>query len=172
MACAPGRGITAWASPGIAGGFCCAGERLGRRRTTLTSGPGGAARRGRRVRLCGRCGLVERRASGPARDGPCGAGPSRRWWAERESGAVGPGWARGKRKREGRWAGERLGRAEGLGWCFGFLGSFSISFSFLFLIQTKFEFKPHSNKSMHQHECNTEFLKLRQILITCETNLN
>jgi len=36
-------------------------------------------------------------------------------------------------------------------------------FSFLNLIQTKFEFKygfefkPHSNKSMHQHECNTKF---------------
>ena len=46
----------------------------------------------------------------------------------------------------------------------GFL-SFSISYSspFLNLFQTKFEFKyefefkPHSNKKMHQHECNTKF---------------
>ena len=40
------------------------------------------------------------------------------------------------------------------------LGSFSISSSLLLLIQTKFEFKPHSNKSMHQHECNNKNLNL------------
>ena len=57
-----------------------------------------------------------------------------------------------------------LGRAERV---LGFLGaglsiflSYFLFFSFLNLIQTKFEFKfefefkPHSNKIMHQHECN------------------
>ena len=76
--------------------------------------------------------------------------------------AVGKGWA------EGRRSGLPVGKGESgpgwveFGWGFGFL-SFSISLSLLFLIQTKFEFKyefefkPLSNKSMHQHECNTNF---------------
>ena len=67
-----------------------------------------------------------------------------RKWAERVEPA-GPDWAEGF-----------------AGFCFPFLFYF-LFFSFLNLIQTKFEFKygfefkPHSNKSMHQHECNTKF---------------
>ena len=106
-------------------------------------------------------------------------------WAERGSGEAGRAQVAGLcgMGRCDAWA--KLGRVAlgiagmtGFGFPIGFLFSLSISYSFLFLIQTKFEFKynfefkPHSNKSMHQHECNTEFLKLRQILITCETNLN
>ena len=74
--------------------------------------------------------------SGPLRPGPCEAGPSRRRWAERGRETVGPGWARGKREREGKWAGERLGRAEGLGWGFGFGFLFYFFFSSI----------PNSNK--------------------------
>ena len=98
----------------------------------------------------------------------CGAS-----WAEREaeraqlgfsagaSARVGPGWGEAGPSEQGR--GE-LGRAERV---LGFLGaglsiflSYFLFFSFLNLIQTKFEFKfefefkPHSNKIMHQHECN------------------
>ena len=68
-----------------------------------------------------------------------------------------------------RWAGlgEKFGLglgiwvAMGLGFGFsGFWVFFFLLFSFLNLIQSKFEFKfefefkPHSNKIMHQHECN------------------
>ena len=98
-----------------------------RRETTLTSGSGGAARRGRRVRLCGRCGLVERRASGPARDGPCGAGPSRRVWDR--AGPAGRG--RGKGDGPGRgWVGLDIGFGFALGFFFLFYFYFySISHS-------------------------------------------
>ena len=122
-------GVHGSAAAGACG--CCGGRRR-------QVGPGASVARARQVRLCGRCGLVERRASGPARDGPCGAGPSRRWWAERESGAVGPGWARGKRKREGRWAGERLGRAGKLG--LGLLWVFPFLFLFLFYFPLKLNY--------------------------------
>ena len=134
-ACAPVVGRPARSGPGIsasvarggrswrAGSTVSGSGRLRRlRRQAPTGGSGGercAGEAGEAVRPL-RPGGAEERASGPARDGPCGAGPSRRRWAERGSGTVGPGWARGKRKREGRWAGERLGRAEGLGWGFGF----------------------------------------------------
>ena len=70
----------------------------------------------------------------------------------RELGRSGPA---GREREEWAWA-------VGLGWGLGFLSS-SISFSLPFLIPTKFEFKnnfefkPHSNKNMHQHECNTNF---------------
>ena len=80
-------------------------------------------------------------------------------WAVEAAGRAGP---RGIGPREGR------GRnGPGFGWVLGFLGfglpiflSYFLFFSFLNLIQTKFEFKfefefkPHSNKIMHQHECN------------------
>jgi hypothetical protein len=53
----------------------------------------------------------------------------------------------------------------GLEWGLGLVEGFVFYFyySFLFLLQTKFEFKskfefkPHSNKIMHQHECNKRF---------------
>ena len=74
------------------------------------------------------------------RDGPLRAGPKERVLGRR-------------RERE---------RGEGFGlWVFW--ASSRIWAPFLFLIQTslnsnaKFEFKPHSIKSMHQHECTTKF---------------
>jgi len=72
---------------------------------------------------------------------------------------------------------ERPAGKEGLGWVFPWAGLFWVwassrvwapflflfSLSFLFLIQTKFEFKTGLNsnhsqiiKTMHQHECNTK----------------
>jgi hypothetical protein len=91
--------------------------------------------------------------------------------ARQRRGASGPSEL-GRGERVG--LGQRAGLAwekKGLGWALGFgllwvwvLGWFSIflstSLTFLNLIQTKFEFKfefefkPHSNKIMHQHECN------------------
>ena len=85
-------------------------------------------------------------------------------WAEAEQ----AGRSAGELRRSGPAGRERetwaaLGRAwvaVGLGFGCGFGFSFSYSSLFLFLIQTKFEFKfefefkPHSNKIMHQHECN------------------
>jgi hypothetical protein len=77
------------------------------------------------------------------------------------SGRCGLGWPSGKR--EMGWAAGQAG-CWVLGCGFGFV--FYFPFCFLFtlsiqnLIQTKFEFKfefeskPHSNKIMHQHECN------------------
>jgi hypothetical protein len=84
-------------------------------------------------------------------------------WAARGKGqaglvwSVGPGGRRKKRDGPGfSWA--------GFVWVsFPFLILFPITFLFLNLIQTKFEFKfefefkPHSNKIMHQHECNKKF---------------
>ena len=89
-------------------------------------------------------------------------------WASRVKG-------RERRRRTGLGSGELLGPRRSLGRgelgraerVLGFLGaglsiflSYFLFFSFLNLIQTKFEFKfefefkPHSNKIMHQHECN------------------
>ena len=96
----------------------------------------------------GRAGAGEGKAerwTGPA----LAAGPTRK---EKEEKELGSG---------SRAAGERrgLGRAWGLGsWAGLTLGVGLLSISLLLnLIQTKFEFKPQSNKSMHQHECNTKF---------------
>ena len=95
----------------------------------------------------GELGRPEGSAGPDGLNGPCGR--KEEW---------GPGldlrlgfWARGK-SRPG-WAASGV-----LGWVG--LGFFFLLFSFLNLIQTKFEFKfefefkPHSNKIMHQHECN------------------
>ena len=92
--------------------------------------------------------------AGPSAKAGRGAGRAGEWRSGPESGLTrksGPKWAFAG------WA-ERV---------LGFLGaglsiflSYFLFFSFLNLIQTKFEFKfefefkPHSNKSMHQHECN------------------
>jgi len=52
----------------------------------------------------------------------------------------------------------------GFFWVLGFLSffffyffSFLISNSNKFEFKFEFEFKPHSNKVMHQHECNKKF---------------
>ena len=81
---------------------------------------------------------AEARGMELGRAGPCGR--------ERERRRPGPVWAAGFRV----W----------LGWVLG-------SFPFLFLFQTKFEFKYNLNsnhtqiiKAMHQHECNNKFLNL------------
>ena len=106
-------------------------------------------------------------ALGRLRDG-CGDwsefGPVAR--DEGERGRSGPRWVTGPRGGRGRSGPQERERA-GLGsWVWAGLtlgvGLLSISL-FLNLIQTKFEFKyefefkPQSNKSMHQHECNTNF---------------
>ena len=121
----------------------------------------------------------EGRRAGRAGELGCGARTS---WAEREAGKeLAQVWAaRGGKERKTGPAGERnrTGRRERgawvgfgteLGWVllgfglalgFGLLFYFPFSFLVLNLIQTKFEFKfefefkPHSNKIMHQHECN------------------
>ena len=93
-----------------------------------------------------------------ARVGPAGrpAGPAERTGPTRVWAARG-----GREKEAGRyWVGF---------WASGWAGFSIFPFYFLFtlsiqnLIQTKFEFKfefeskPHSNKIMHQHECNKKF---------------
>ena len=56
-----------------------------------------------------------------------------------------------------------MGRVVEKGWVFYFSFLFLFTLSLQNLIQTKFEFKfefefkPHSNKIMHQHECNKKF---------------
>ena len=99
------------------------------------------------------------RAVARARGGEEWAGCLGRAGASRGLGRWRAGWAaREGRGRSETWA--ALGRLGLRVWA-GILGSFSISFSFLFLtkfeFKYEFEFKPHSNKKMHQHECNTKF---------------
>ena len=107
------------------------------------------------------CGPGDARARGSgacfAGCGPCGAMVS---WAERAR-LVDDAREGGAGRAEADWAaGKEKGRVV-LGLGYGSL--FYFPFSFLFLLQTKFEFKskfefkPHSNKIMHQHECNKKF---------------
>jgi len=104
------------------------------------------------------------------------AGPRNKEGRRRRVGLRG-WWAAGKeRKRGENWARVGFGLGfpgqfglslTGLGlgsWAGSTLGVGLLSISLLLnLIQTKFEFKyefefkPQSNKSMHQHECNTKF---------------
>jgi hypothetical protein len=107
----------------------------------------------------GRAGRVrDERVAGAAR---AGAGSGERWatregvrpagqekcWAAWEKKTAAGVWAQGK---------ERDGPAgfwvlEGFCWVFiSFLNPIQTKFEFKF----EFEFKPHSNKIMHQHECN------------------
>ena len=125
------------------------GEGMRAGKAGLPSGPG---RSGRVTRSVG----ARRAGGGRPRRGPCGAGPSRRRWAERGRETVGPGWARGKRKREGRWAGERLGRAEGLGWGFGVGFLFYFFFSSISNSNQLFEFKQNFefHNLMHTSKIN------------------
>ena len=133
-------GVHGSAAAGARGG--CGGRRR-------QVGPGASVARARQVRLCGRCGLVERRRGraglrgmGRAELGQAGGGgPSTEVEMWDRAGPAGRG--RGKGGGPGRgWVVLRV-----LG-----LGSFSISIYSLFsiLIQTKvefkyqFEFKPHS----------------------------
>jgi hypothetical protein len=92
---------------------------------------------------------------------------------------VGPGWARGKRKGEGRWAGERLGRAGKLG--LGLLWVFPFLFLFLFYFSLKLNYlnskeilnsNPYEIKQLKQCISMNALTKLnlRKFLITCETN--
>ena len=91
-------------------------------------------------------------------------------WAER-----GPAWPSGDLGRAREGEGERAGPgcwvldwvSVGFGlwvpFLLGFLSTsycFSIPNSNKFEFKYKFEFKPHSIKSMHQHECNTKILNL------------
>ena len=111
MACAPGRGITAWASPGIAGGFRCAGERLERMRTALARGAGLSV--GRRARAAGR--VTRRRGVGRVL-GPCWRGGKTGAGRARLQAECGAGRAR---RGTGPWdAGALADRAAGvwLGW--------------------------------------------------------
>jgi hypothetical protein len=102
-----------------------------------------------------------------------GSRPARSWlaegWAARGEALGRPGesvgWATGRTGPSGGEGGEWVGPDLGVGLGFGlsiFL-SYFLFFSFLNPIQTKFEFKfefefkPHSNKIMHQHECNKKF---------------
>jgi hypothetical protein len=72
-------------------------------------------------------------------------------------------WAEGGKVGHSRVGSGKEGKSGLLG-CLGWFESsfhfYFLFFSFLNLIQTKFEFKfefefkPHSNKIMHQHECN------------------
>ena len=136
------------------------------------AGPGrttrGAGERLLRERGC----WAERRVTGPRRDR---AGPERE---RRRARAAGRAACRGRAVQAGTRVCEgsgpsglsRLGLT-GLRGLLGFWVSYWVSiflfyflfFSFLNLIQTKFEFKygfefkPHSNKSMHQHECDTKY---------------
>ena len=127
MACAPGRGITAGTSPGIAGGSRCAGERLGRKVTALARGAGLAAgreRRGAGVRASsadrwarGRL-LASARVSGGC--GPSAGSELKRELVRAQRGGAGK---RGARWAAARWAGagpeerEKVGRRrEGAGW--------------------------------------------------------
>ena len=129
----------AWARPGSEG-----------KRTTRLGAARGAALLG--------CGAGPRERGGWLLAGRAGEGSRLGWCGllgpEGRSGP--PGWAeRGEREK---CCGLGLKLGLGFGWF-----SFSISLSLIFLIQTKFEFKyefefkPQSNKSMHQHECNTKF---------------
>ena len=140
---AGGRGPRS-AAAGACGG--CGDRRL-------QVGPGASVARARQVRLCGRCGLVERRRGraglrgmGRAELGQAGGGgPSAEEQPWDRAGPAGRGRGKGGGPRRG-WVGLRVW-AGVLG-----LGSFSISIYSLFsiLIQTKvefkyqFEFKPHS----------------------------
>jgi len=137
------------------------GERVAR---ALTGGVGRAgsqgsrparARAGLRVRERGR-GLAEALAWARAGLGRARGGK------ERKTGPAGERNRAGRRER-GAWVGfgTKLGWVLlGFGLALGFGLLFYFPFSFLFLLQTKFEFKskfdfkPHSNKIMHQHECN------------------
>jgi len=152
-------GIRARGSPGISAGDH--GNALLRGATGKAEPTGGVgragsqgsrparARAGLRVRERGR-GLAEAlawaraglgRARGKKSSGPKGEG------------CVGWVWNQAGLGSFGFWASSRV-------WA-PFL--FSFLFSFLNLIQSKFEFKfefefkPHSNKIMHQHECNKKF---------------
>ena len=93
------------------------------------------------------------------------AGCAGSWAAGRRAGPAGERNRAGRRER-GAWVGfgTKLGWVLlGFGLALGFGLLFYFPFSFLFLLQTKFEFKskfefkPHSNKIMHQHECNKKF---------------
>ena len=126
---------------------------------------------------------AKREASGLGRKGSWAAGKKERagraglrWvsWAGFWGFSWVLGWIRGKGSGPGR---SGFGPDEGERWAAGWVlfGSglvvglfflfYFLFFSFLNLIQTKFEFKygfefkPHSNKSMHQHECNTKEIK-------------
>ena len=113
---------------------------------------------------------VEPGCSGSVRVGPRSRGEREEWvtlrwekpWRLGEAGF----WAGGVALRAGpaRAGPMREKERAGLGCCWVGPGLvFYFPFSFLFLLQTKFEFKyefefkPHSNKGMHQHECNTNF---------------
>ena len=100
----------------------------------------------------------------------CGPRASASRRGESECGRVGPAFACEQAAWRGPSGLSRLGLTGLRGWL-GFWVSYWVSiflfyflfFSFLNLIQTKFEFKygfefkPHSNKSMHQHECDTKY---------------
>jgi len=115
--------------------------------------------RARRAR-CGRRWAAARSRAGLKRSRPGGARAS---WAEvRDAGEAGSAWARAGLGRARVLAWERVGL--GFSWVLGFLSffffyffSFLISNSNKFEFKFEFEFKPHSNKVMHQHECNKKF---------------
>ena len=101
-----------------------------------------------RERKPGPCGGREKR-----RDGPAGLAH----WAREGKGPVGEG----ERAGPGCWVLDWVSVGFGLWVPFllGFLSTsycFSIPNSNKFEFKYKFEFKPHSIKSMHQHECNTK----------------
>ena len=138
---------------GVAGGRC------GRKVTSLASGVGLTVAGERDVAGEAGRGLGCSWASALARARALGRGEGRGCWA------------RGERLgRLGLGSGKREGGSDGPDWVgfwfqvgLGFLFFSFYFFSFLNLNQTKFEFKykfefkPHSNKCMHQHECNTKF---------------
>jgi hypothetical protein len=77
-------------------------------------------------------------------------------WTEREVWAE-PVW-RGLGRAERGWAWAAVELKADFFFGFSFLFSLSsISNSNKFEFKYEFEFKPQSNKSMHQHECNTKF---------------
>ena len=155
--------ITARYTAGLRRGRCCVARARGRdgadRRATPVSegasagrwacGLGAEAERGT-GRCAGRAGWVLAHALGP-RGGRLGQR------SELGRGGCGPRVGAGKRRPGRYWVGF---------WVSGWAGFSIFPFYFLFtlsiqnLIQTKFEFKfefeskPHSNKIMHQHECN------------------
>ena len=116
--------------------------------------------------------MREKRGAGPAARRVWEIGAS---WAagERERGMGQPGWRTGPGREKGLVGeGERAGPgcwvfdwvSVGFGlwvpFLLGFLSTsycFSIPNSNKFEFKYKFKFKPHSIKSMHQHECTTNF---------------